>query len=72
MDEAKKAMQTAEHQLLFSSKLDRIFHSSSPTDFIVAARNSQQAVVFIRSLVKIKDEDLLSNPMVQRPVPVSL
>ncbi|MBK8699161.1 MAG: Do family serine endopeptidase [Saprospiraceae bacterium] len=60
LEESKKAVQAAEHQLLFSGNLDRFFRSSAPTDFILAAKNSQQAVVYIRSLFRMKEEGLLS------------
>ncbi|MFM2395281.1 MAG: hypothetical protein RLZZ546_3264 [Bacteroidota bacterium] len=60
IEESRKAMKSAESDLLFSTKLNRLFRSSQPTDFIQAAKNSQQAVVFLRALVKLKDEHLLS------------
>ncbi len=58
LEESRKAVLAAEHQLLFSGKMNRLFTSSAPTDFIEAARNSQQAVVFIRSLIHM-DETVL-------------
>jgi Do/DeqQ family serine protease len=58
LEESRKAVLAAEHQLLFSGKMNRLFTSSAPTDFIEAARNSQQAVVFIRSLINL-DENVL-------------
>jgi serine protease Do len=61
IEESRKAMKTAETDLLFSSKLDKLFRSSQPTDFISAAKNSQEAVVFLRALSKIKDENLLND-----------
>ncbi len=53
LEESKKAVLAAEHQLLFSGKMNRLFRSSAPTDFIEAAKSSQQAVVFIRSLIQV-------------------
>jgi serine protease Do len=61
MEETQKAMLAAEHDLLFSNKLQRLFNSSTPTDFINAAKNSREAVVFIRSLKKLKEDHLLSD-----------
>ena len=63
IEESRKAIQAAEHQLLFSGKMDRFFRSSAPTDFIQAAKNSQQAVVFIRSLINIKDGALMGESL---------
>jgi serine protease Do len=60
LEESKKAMYAAEHDLLFSNRLGRMFRSSTPTDFISAAKNSQHAVVFIRSLKKLNDQNLTS------------
>jgi len=63
IEESRKAIQAAEHQLLFSGKMDRFFRSSAPTDFIHAAKSSQQAVVFIRSLINIKDGALMGESL---------
>ncbi len=61
LEESKRAMHAAEHELLFSNKLGRMFRSSTPTDFIEAAKNSRQAVVFIRSMRKMNDQNLLAD-----------
>jgi serine protease Do len=61
LEESKRAMHAAEHELLFSNKLGRMFRSSTPTDFIDAAKNSRQAVVFIRSMRKMNDQNLLTD-----------
>lgn len=61
LEESKRAMHAAEHELLFSNKLGRMFRSSTPTDFIEAAKNSRQAVVFIRSMRKMNDQNLLTD-----------
>ena len=61
IDESAKAIKAAENNILFSDKLDRYFRSATPTSFIKAAKNSQQAVVFIRSLSKMTDPDLLTD-----------
>ncbi len=61
LEESKKAMHAAEHELLFSNKLGRMFRSSTPNDFINAAKNSRQAVVFVRSKRKMNDQNLLAD-----------
>lgn len=44
-----KAIAVAEHDLLFSERLNYAFKSSSPNDFISAAESSRKAVVFLRT-----------------------
>ncbi len=61
LDESKQAMKAAEHELMFSNRLGRMFRSSTPTDFINAAKTSTQAVVFIRSLKKMNDQNLVTD-----------
>src|SRR5690554_5399034 len=49
----KKATQVAENEILFSERFNRVFKSSSPTNFNTAADIGRKAVVFIRSDEKI-------------------
>lgn len=44
-----RAIAVAEHDLLFSDKLNSAFRSSAPNDFISAAELSRKAVVFLRT-----------------------
>ncbi len=52
IEESLRAQKIAERELLLSQRLNGMFKSSSPTDFIDAAENSVEAVVFIRALQK--------------------
>lgn len=57
VEESLRAHQIAERELLFSDKLNSVFHSSSPTEFIASAEKGTEAVVFIRALEKIQDQN---------------
>ena len=57
VEQENRAIQTAERELLFSDRFNSSMRSAAPTDFVKAANESREAVVFIRSLKSIRDEN---------------
>lgn len=55
------AVQAAERDIQFSERFDKLYKSTVPTDFTKAAKDSREAVVFIRSLTKISENPLNRN-----------
>lgn len=51
IEQERKAMLAAERNLLLSERANKVFKSSAPTNFINAANNSRESVVFIESQV---------------------
>lgn len=64
IEESIRARKVAEKELLFSDRVNRVFRSSSPTNFISAAERTVEGVVFIRALQKIKDQNYLTETYV--------
>lgn len=61
VDFKNKALAVAEQEILFSPTLANVFRSSSPTDFINAAKISREAVVSIKTKSNLGNADRLSN-----------
>lgn len=61
IEESIRARNVAEKELLLSERANRVFRSALPNDFISTAENSVEAVVFVRSLSKVKDGDYMTN-----------
>lgn len=53
-----KAIKAAERDIQFSSRFNDLYRSTTPTDFISAANDSREAVVFIRSLSRVSNNSL--------------
>lgn len=51
IEQEQKALLAAENEILLSERASQVFRSSAPTDFINAATESRESVVFIESLV---------------------
>lgn len=60
IEESIKARQAAEHDLLFTDKLNSLFNSSTPTDFTAAAAQGVQSVVYIRSYESLGKDNVFS------------
>lgn len=61
IEESVRAKKAAEKEILFSDQLNAVFRSSTPTSFTEPAQQAIEAVVFIRSLQKIKDDRFFSD-----------
>ena len=61
VEESIRAQKIAERELLFSERINTIFKSSSPTNFISAAEKGTESVVFIRALERINDQSFYSD-----------
>ncbi len=55
-----KAIQAAEREINLSPRFQHLFTSTTPTNFISAAKDSREAVVSIRSLTKIEGGNALN------------
>lgn len=60
IEESIKARQAAEHEWLFTDKINNIFHSAEPTDFTSAASQGVQSVVYIRSYEALGSDRIFS------------
>ena len=58
-----KATQTAEREINLSPRFQQLYASATPTNFISAAKNSKEAVVFIRSLTKLEGGNILNRDL---------
>ena len=58
-----KATQTAEREINLSPRFQQLYASTAPTNFISAAKNSKEAVVFIRSLTKLEGGNILNRDL---------
>lgn len=58
-----KAIQVAERDINLSERFKQLYRSTTPTDFIDAASDSREAVVFIRSLRKLGSGGALNRDM---------
>lgn len=61
IEESMRAKKIAERELLLSERANSVFKSTTPTDFIDAAENSIESVVFIRALEKVEDQGYYSD-----------
>ena len=55
LEQESKAKKVAENHILLSDQLSKTFLSSAPTDFILAAQKSREAVVSIKSLKEVNE-----------------
>ena len=58
-----KATQTAEREINLSPRFQQLYTSTKPTNFISAAKDSREAVVFIRSLTKLEGGNALNRDL---------
>ncbi len=56
-EQVNKAIGVAERDIQFSDRFQNAYRSTTPTDFVVAAKESCKAVVFIKSDVKNTDQN---------------
>jgi len=61
--ERGKAIQAAEREINLSPRFSQLYSSTTPTDFISAANDSREAVVFIRSLTKVEGGNALNRDL---------
>ena len=57
VEQEQRAIQSAEKEVLFSDRFNKILRSASPTDFVNAAKSSREAVVYIRALKSIRERN---------------
>ena len=58
-----KAIQAAEREINLSPRFKQLYTSTTPTNFISAANDSREAVVFIRSLTKMESGNALNRDL---------
>ena len=58
-----KATQVAEREINLSPRFQHLYASATPTNFVSAAKNSKEAVVFIRSLTKLEGGNILNRDL---------
>ena len=58
-----KAIQAAEREINLSPRFQQLYTSTTPTNFISAANESREAVVFIRSLTKLEGGNALNRDL---------
>lgn len=58
-----KAIQAAEREINLSPRFKELYSSTTPTNFITAANESREAVVFIRSLTKLEGGNALNRDL---------
>lgn len=61
--ERSRAVLAAERDINFSHRFDQLYRSTTPTDFVSAASDSREAVVFIRSLTEIQSGSTINRDL---------